>query len=402
VRSLRIIGIVGSSLAGLSAARALRKQGFDGRLVIIGAEPHRPYDRPPLSKSFLAGKATEDQIALEFDGENLDADWRIGLTATALRPNSRQIELSDGSSLEVDGVVLATGAVPRMLPGVPDVTRIAGAHVLRSLDDARALRGDLIAGARLVVVGAGFIGAEVAATARGLGLDVTVIEAAPTPLVGPLGAEMGAVVAALHADHGVKLRCGVGVAGLTGLARVEGVALADGSIVAADVVVIGVGVRPDINWLDGSGLDFSNGVLCSAFGATSVPQVVAVGDCATWYEPTLGKHCRLEHWTAARERAASAVATLLSGGTETKSTKPPYFWSDQYGLTIQVSGHTQTADSVQIEEGSAEERDFLAVYRHQGVPVAVLAMNHARSFMRWRRQLAAASAAVPATTLDPA
>jgi len=383
---VRTVAVVGGSLAGLSAVRALRRQGFDGRVIVIGAEPHRPYDRPPLSKEFLAGLVTEQDIALEADDEELDAEWRFGVTATALHPRSRQVDLSDGTSVTVDGVVIATGAEPRLLPGVENH---AGVHVLRTLDDARALRRDLRPGARLVVVGAGFVGAEVAATARGLGIDVTVVEAAPAPLAGPLGPEMGAVVSSLHADHGVTLLCGAGVEGLTGNGRVDGVTLADGRTVPADVVLVGVGVRPNVGWLSGSGLDLSDGVRCDAFGATDLPNVVAVGDCATWYEPVLGRHHRVEHWTGAQERGATAVATLLSGGTEARTTRPPYFWSDQYGLRIQLTGHVHGYESVVVEEGSPDARDFLAVYRRQSEPVAVLAMNHGKSFMRWRRQLAA-------------
>ncbi len=382
---MRTIAVVGGSLAGLSAIRALRRQGFDGQVLVIGAEPHRPYDRPPLSKEFLAGSAGERDIALEADDEDLGAEWRFGVRATALRPGSRRIELSDGGSVEVDGVVLATGAVPRLLPGME---HRAGTHVLRTLDDARALRRDLRPGARLVVVGAGFIGAEVAATARGLGLDVTVVEAAPAPLAGPLGPRMGAIVSSLHADHGVRLLCGVGVAGLTGNGRVDGVALADGRTLPADVVLVGVGARPNVGWLAGSGLDVSDGVRCDAFGATDLPNVVAVGDCATWYDPALGRHHRVEHWSSAQERAAVAVATLLSGGTETRIARPPYFWSDQYDVRIQLTGHPHGYDSVVVEEGSADALDFLAVYRRNGRPIAVLALNHAKSFMRWRKQLA--------------
>jgi NADPH-dependent 2,4-dienoyl-CoA reductase/sulfur reductase-like enzyme len=382
---VRTIVVVGGSLAGLSTARALRNQGFDGHLLIVSDEHDRPYDRPPLSKTFLAGAATEVEIALEAADEDLHADWRFGVKATALDPSGQRLDLSDGSSIVADGVVLATGASPRRLPGT---SGLAGAHVLRSLDDSRSLREDLSSGVRLVVVGAGFIGAEVASTARSLGLDVTVVEAADHPLAGPLGAEMGSVVSSLHADHGVELLCGIGVRGLTGSDRVTGVALADGRVVDADVVLVGVGVRPNTEWLAGSGLAIADGVICDAFGATSLASVVAVGDCATWYEPALGRHHRFEHWTAARERGAIAAATLLSGGTEFRSGRPPYFWSDQYGLTIQVAGHIADADSVTVEEGSTPDRDFLAVYRRGADPVAVFAMGHGKSFMRWRRQLA--------------
>jgi len=382
---VKTVAIVGASLAGLSAARALRSQGFDGQLVIIGDETHRPYDRPPLSKEFLAGIATEADLALEADDEDLGAQWRLGVRATALCPASRGIELSDGSTLVADGVVLATGATPRTLEAV---RTLRGVHTLRNLDEARALRAELKPNVRLVVVGAGFIGAEVASTARGLGVHVTVVEAAPAPLAGPLGPVMGSVVSGLHSANGVDLRCGVAVAGLAGSDRVTGVELTDGTTVPADVVVLGVGVRPAIDWLASSGLDLDNGVRCDAFGATGIDGVVAVGDCATWYEPTLGRQHRLEHWTAARERSAIAVATLLSGGTEQRTGRPPYFWSDQYGVRIQFAGFSTGFDEVTVEEGSLTDHDFLAVYRRQSRPIGVLALGHVKSFTRWRRLFA--------------
>ncbi|MEO6501787.1 MAG: FAD-dependent oxidoreductase [Jatrophihabitantaceae bacterium] len=386
---MKRIAVVGGSLAGLSAARALRKQGYDGDLVLVSDETRPPYDRPPLSKSFLAGEATEAEIGLLHEGEDLDADWRTGVAATGLHPASRGVALSDGAELAVDAVVIATGARPRLpWPRLP-----AGVQTLRTLDDAVALRARLLPGARLVVVGAGFIGAEVASTARGLGLDVTVIEALPTPLSAALGAELGAVVAGLHAARGARLLCGVGVSRLVGQQQVEAVELADGRVVPADVVLLGVGVQPNVEWLAGSGLTIADGVRCDAYGATGIPNVVAVGDCASWYEPELGAHHRLEHWTGARERAAIAVSSLLSGGQQKVQGRPPYFWSDQYGITLQLAGRTSGADSVTVEEGSAADYDFLAVYRRGDRPVAVLALGHGRSFMRWRKQLAAAPAA---------
>lgn len=390
---MKRIAVVGGSLAGLSAARALRKQGYDASLVVISDETRPPYDRPPLSKSFLAGEVTEAEIGLLNAGETLDADWRTGVAATALHPDRGTVALSDGTELAVDAVVIATGARPRLpWPQLPD-----GVQTLRTLDDALALRARLRPGARLVVVGAGFIGAEVASTARALGLDVTVIEALPTPLSAALGTEFGAMVAGLHAAHGVRLLCGMGVSRLVGHQQVEAVELADGRVVPADVVLLGVGVRPNVEWLAGSGLTIVNGVRCDAYGATGIANVVAVGDCASWYEPELGAHHRLEHWTGARERAVIAVSSLLSGGQQKVQGRPPYFWSDQYGITLQLAGRTTGADSVTVEEGSAADYDFVAVYRKGGRPIAVLALGHGRSFMRWRKQLAALPAA-PAPT----
>ncbi|WP_371660055.1 NAD(P)/FAD-dependent oxidoreductase [Streptomyces sp. NBC_00280] len=383
---MRTVAVVGASLAGLSAARSLRKQGYDGRLVLIGDEAHRPYDRPPLSKEFLAGTLGEADLGLETDGEDLRAEWLLGTRATGLDRTDRSVRLADGRNVRADGIVIATGAAARTLPGAGGLT---GVHTLRTLDDARALRDELARGGRLVVIGGGFIGAEVASTAYALGLDVTVIEAAPTPLAGPLGETMGAVVSGLHADHGVRLLCGVGVKGLSGERQVEAVLLADGRSVPADIVVVGVGARPCVDWLAGSGVALENGVKCGADGRTSLAGVVAVGDCANWYDPRAGAHRRVEHWTGALERPAAAVATLLAGGAvEPGVPRPPYFWSDQYGVKIQFVGHAGGADSVTVEEGAVGDRDVLAVYRRAGEPVAVLGMNQPRLFVRWRKQLA--------------
>ncbi|MCX5173136.1 NAD(P)/FAD-dependent oxidoreductase [Streptomyces antibioticus] len=386
---MRTVAVVGASLAGLSAARALRGQGYDGRLVVIGEEAHRPYDRPPLSKEFLSGTLGEAELALETDGEDLRAEWLLGVRATHLDTTplpGGTVHLSDGRSVRADGVVIATGAAPRTLPGS---TGLAGVHTLRTLDDARALRDELALGGRLVVIGGGFIGAEVAATASGLGLDVTVVEAAPTPLAGPLGETMGALVSALHTDHGVRLWCGVGVKGLGGEARVDAVLLEDGRSVPADIVVVGVGAGPCVEWLEGSGLRLDDGVVCGADGRTDLAGVVAVGDCAAWWDPRTGAHRRVEHWTGARERPAAAVAALLTGGAVAPGVpRAPYFWSDQYGVRVQFAGHAAGADSVTVEAGTPEGRDVLAVYRSAGRPVAVLGMNQPRLFTRWRKQLA--------------
>ncbi|MFF4506751.1 NAD(P)/FAD-dependent oxidoreductase [Streptomyces sp. NPDC001401] len=384
---MRTVAVVGASLAGLSAARSLRKQGYDGRLVVIGDEIHRPYDRPPLSKEFLAGTIGEADLVLETDDEDLGAEWLLGARAAGLDRTERVVRLADGREVRADGIVIATGAAARSLPGAEG---LAGVHTLRTLDDARALRDELARGGRLVVIGGGFIGAEVASTAYALGLDVTVIEAAPTPLAGPIGETMGAVVSALHTDHGVRLLCGVGVKGLSGERQVDAVLMEDGRSIPADIVVVGVGARPCVEWLEGSGVTLDNGVKCGADGRTSLAGVVAVGDCANWYDPRAGAHRRVEHWTGARERPDAAIATLLAGGAvEPGVPRPPYFWSDQYGVKIQFAGHAAGADSVTVEEGAADDRNVLAVYRRAGAPVAVLGMNQPRLFTRWRKQLSA-------------
>ena len=386
------VAVVGASLAGLSAARALREQSYDGRIVIIGDEVHAPYDRPPLSKEFLAGTASLDDIALGTpDDDVLGLEWRLGTTAVGLDRLGRSVLLSDGSVVRADGVVLATGARARRLPGSEGLD---GVHVLRSLDDAIALREDLAAAERLVVIGAGFIGAEVASTARTLGLEVTVVDTQPVPLAGPLGADMGAVCGGLHADHGTRLLGGTGVAGLVGTGRVEAVELTDGTRLPADVVVVGIGAVPNTEWLSDSGVALGNGVLTDARGATDVPGVVAVGDCAASWSASAERHVRIEHWTAALEQPATAVATLLGAGTPAPP-PVPYFWSDQYGARIQFAGSRRDGDVARVVEGSCAERSFLVAYERDGHPVAVLGMNQPRLFTRWRRQL---RSAVPTTS----
>ncbi|MCZ2860717.1 NAD(P)/FAD-dependent oxidoreductase [Blastococcus sp. VKM Ac-2987] len=381
------VAVVGASLAGLSAARALRNQSYDGRIVVIGDEAHAPYDRPPLSKEFLAGTASLDDITLGApDDEDLGLEWRLHTTAVGLDHLSRSVLLEDGSEIRADGVVLATGARARRLPGSEGLD---GVHVLRSLDDAIALREELAAAGRLVVIGAGFIGAEVASTARALGLEVTVVETQPVPLAGPLGAEMGAVCAGLHADHGTRLLTGTGVAGLVGAGRVEAVELTDGTRLPADVVLVGIGATPNIEWLAHSGVALGNGVLTDARCVTNIPGVVAVGDCAAAWSAAAERHVRIEHWTHALEQPATAAAALLGTGGPT-TTPVPYFWSDQYGARIQFAGSRRDGDVARVLEGSCADRSFLVVYERHGQPVAVLGMNQPRLFTRWRRQLRSA------------
>lgn len=385
------VAVIGASLAGLYTARALRAQGFEGRLTIVGDEHHRPYDRPPLSKDFLTGRTGQEQLALA-DAEEiaeLDAEWLLGTRATGLDTATGSVLLDGGRPLTADGVVIATGAAPRRLPGAAPT----GAHTLRSLDDAQALRADLTRGpARVVVIGAGFIGAEVASSCATLGHDVTVVEAAPLPLLPQLGDEMARICSALHADHGVTLVTGTGVARLHsgGGDRVTAVELSDGRLLPADVVVTGIGVRPNTAWLEGSGLALDDGVRCDAGCVTALPNIVAVGDVAR-VDGT-----RAEHWTSATEQAAVAARNLLAGSTVATHHALPYFWSDQYGVRVQFAGRRGPTDTPRVLEGSPDDRTFLACYERDGRTTAVLAVNRPRPFMRHRRELA--RAAQPATT----
>jgi NADPH-dependent 2,4-dienoyl-CoA reductase/sulfur reductase-like enzyme len=408
---MQSIVVVGASLAGLSAARALRAAGFEGRVLVVGEEKHEPYDRPPLSKDFLAGRqqAADLSLAIPSDADH-NLEWRLGETATALRAGSGGgywIELASGESLQADGVVIATGARARTLPGS---SGLRGVHTLRTLDDALALRAELVPGARLVVVGGGFIGAEIAATARELDVTVTLVELAPTALAGPLGEELGAVFAALHVTRGVEVLAGVGVAALTSDPdgqKVTGVRLADDRELAADVVLVGIGSIPNTEWLAGAGLigagpegALSGGVLVDESGRTNLPGVVATGDCAAMPSRFAGRVVRHEHWTNALQHPGLAVAALL--GTlpprQPATAGVPYFWSDQYGLKLQFAGHYHPGDEVEIVEGDVAVHSFVAVYRREGRPVAVLGVGRPKVFGRWRKQLATeATAATEAT-----
>ncbi|WP_243087988.1 FAD-dependent oxidoreductase [Streptomyces sp. 891-h] len=391
---MRSITVVGASLAGLYTARALRTQGFDGRLVIVGDENHQPYDRPPLSKDFLTGAADQGQLALTDTDETAElyAEWYLGTSATGLDTAGGAVLLDGDRSLDADAVVIATGASPRLLPGQAPVEpaepadpAVTGVHTLRTLDDAQALRDDLARGpAQVVVIGGGFIGSEVASSCSVLGHDVTVVEAAPLPLVPQLGEEMARVCAGLHADHGVTLVTGTGVAGLQRggrEGRVTGVELSDGRLLPADVVVVGIGVRPNTGWLEGSGVPLDDGVLCDAGCVTALPNVVAVGDVARV------DGSRSEHWTSATEQATVAAQNILAGSTVALHRSLPYFWSDQYGVRIQFAGRRLPTDTPRIVEGSADDRSFLACYERDGEATAVIAVNRPRPFMRKRREL---------------
>ena len=378
----RAVTIVGASLAGLNAAEALRREGFDGPVTLIGAEHHLPYDRPPLSKQVLAGDWEPERAALT-DSEELESDGievRLGVRATALDLATRELSLDTGETLAFDGLIISTGARCRTMPGTEGLD---GVHVLRSLDDCLALRADFEAmPQRVVVVGAGFIGAEVAATARGRGLDVTVVEALPTPLSRVLGDEMGQVCAEVHRDHGVDLRTGVGVDRISGEGRVERVTLSDGSTVDADVVVVGIGVIPNTEWLDGSGLQLDDGLVCDA-SCLAADGVTAAGDVARWPNQLFGETMRVEHWDNAAQQGAHAARRLLDEGTGPFA-PVPWFWSDQYDRKIQLAGRVRGDDEVSVVAGSVEERRFASIYGRAGRIVGVLGFNRPRHVMRYR------------------
>ena len=374
------IAIIGASLAGLRTAEGLRRGGFDGRLTLVGAEPHLPYSRPPLSKQVLTGAWEPDRAQLRPPDAlaALDLDLRLGTAAHSLDIDRQVVTLADGE-LGYDQLVLATGASPRLLPDQP----LAGVHVLRTLDDSLALRDAMAEGTRLVIVGAGFIGAEVAAAARQRGLDVTVVEPLAAPMVRGLGLELGEVAAKMHIEQGVDLRCGVAVTGLEGEDRVSGVALGDGTVLPADVVVVGIGVVPNTAWLEGSGLTLDDGVHCDAtLAAVGAEGVWAVGDVARWAHPGYDERVRFEHWTVAAEHAQAVAENILAGPGAARPHAPvPYVWSDQYGTKIQIVGRAEEDDDLDVVHGSLADRRFVAVRSRDGVVTGAVGFGSPRVLM---------------------
>jgi 3-phenylpropionate/trans-cinnamate dioxygenase ferredoxin reductase subunit len=400
IRGLRSVIIVGASLAGISTARALRGAGFDGRLTVIGAEPHPPYDRPPLSKDLLGGRATVADLALLGD-DDLRLDLRLGLRVTELIPSARGVRTDDGRLVESDAVVVATGARPHRLP-LP--TPAGGVHVLRTLDDAVTLRTALAGGGQLVIVGGGFIGCEVAATARGLGLDVTLVEAGPLPLSGAVGPQVAARLLRLHREQGVRVECGAGVAEVAGTDTVTGVRLADGRLLPADILLIAIGAAPETGWLRGSGVALApdGGVRCDASCRTSIPAVFAAGDLASAEHALLGGPARIEHWTNAMEQGGIVAAALLDKHHAANGSRPPYFWSDQWSGRLQVAGRPGTEDAFRLVDGDldgdlGDRGGFAGVFERPGAAgptvTAVVAFNRPRVFGRIRRGLGAEIAA---------
>ena len=395
------VSIVGASLAGFWAAETLRRDGFEGRISLIGDEPHAPYDRPPLSKKFLAGDLDDDRLPLTTAEKlaDLGLEMRLGCRATGLDVATRTLEV-DGVAEPYDGLLIATGARCRNLPGTAG---LAGVHTLRTRDDAEAIRDALANGARrVVVVGAGFIGAEVASTAIGRGAEVTMVEALEAPFGRVLGVEMGAVMADVHRRHGVDLRTGVGVDEVLGDDRLAGVRLADGATLEADLLVVGIGVVPNTDWLEGSGLTLDDGVVCDET-CLAAPDVAAAGDVARWANPRYGEVMRVEHWDNAVQQGVHAARRLLQSDEEATPYAPvPWFWTDQYDRKVQLAGRPHTDDEVRVVAGSTAEHRFAAFYGRDGRFTAALGMNRPRQVMQskglldagasWDEALAFASA----------
>ncbi|WP_090600345.1 NAD(P)/FAD-dependent oxidoreductase [Mycobacterium lentiflavum] len=378
------IVIVGGGLAAARTAEQLRRSEYTGPVTIVSDEVHLPYDRPPLSKEVLRKEV--DDVALkprEFYDEN-NITLRLGAAATGLDTVAQTLTLSDGTSIGYDELVIATGLVPRRIPAFPD---LEGIRVLRSFDESMALREHAAKAHNAVVIGAGFIGCEVAASLRSMGVEVVLVEPQPTPLASVLGEQIGELVSRLHRNEGVDVRTGIGVAEVRGDGHVDTVVLSDGTELAADLVVVGIGSRPATEWLDGSGVDVDNGVICDEAGRTSAPNVWALGDVASWRDAT-GHQARVEHWSNVADQARVVVPAML-GQQVPSITVVPYFWSDQYDVKIQCLGEPEATDIVHLVEDDG--RKFLAYYERDGVVVGVVGGGLPGKVMKARGKIAAAT-----------
>lgn len=384
---MRRLVVVGASLAGVRAVEAARKSGFDGEITLIGAERHLPYDRPPLSKAFLdvdgdgSHEPFRDEAQLR---DELTVTMRLGTPATGLDTAAKVVHL-DGGTVPYDALVIATGAHARELS---QSHHLAGVHALRTVDDAAAIRAALDDGARTVVIGAGFIGSEIASSASKRGVDVTVVEALPTPLVRAIGDLMGPAVAGLHERNGTRLLCGASVDALIGNDHVTAVRLADGTELPADLVVVGVGVIPATGWLESSGLTIDNGIVCDETLFTGVDGVYAAGDVARWHNPLFDELQRLEHWTSAAEQGAAAARNALDPANAKPYSTVPYFWSDWYGHRIQFVGITKANEVLVVDGDVDSDGKWIALYRRGDRVVGALTLDGQSVIMKYRGLIA--------------
>jgi NADPH-dependent 2,4-dienoyl-CoA reductase/sulfur reductase-like enzyme len=376
------IVIAGGGLAAQRCTETLRGQGYDGPVRIVCGEPHPPYDRPPLSKELLTGDLPPSALPLRPSAwyEERGVDLLLGTRAVGLDPGRRELALSRGRPLRYDALLVATGSRPRTLAALDGYENVSA---LRTVDDALALRRELTPGARLGVVGAGFIGLEVASSALALGVEVTIVEALEAPLAGLLGAALGSWFADLHRAEGATVLLGAMLQEVRGRRKVRALELAGGRTVPCDHVLVGVGVDPDTSWLEGTGLA-AGGVPADPQGRTAAPDVYAAGDAALVYEPALVRHLRSDHWEAAARQGAAAARAML--GLDPARTPLPSFWSDQHGVRVQYVGRAGEADRVAID-GDPDGRDFEALFTAAGVPVAALLVGRPRALAAARRRV---------------
>ena len=377
---MRIV-IVGGGLAGLRTAERLRRAGHDGAVTLVGAEPHAPYDRPPLSKTLLTQEPEPPAPPYLRAADGVET--LAGVHATALDPDGHTLALDDGTSLPYDRLVIATGARPRRLAAF-DGRR--GVHLLRTWPDCLALRTALREAKRVTVIGAGVLGCEVAASARMLGRDVTLVELLSSPLAAVLGDAIGAVVAALHRARGVELRCSTRVDRLDGAdGRVERVVLADGEVLDTDLVVVAAGAVPNTEWL-GEAVDVADGVVCDRTGATSAEDVFAAGDVARMPHPWADGTVRLEHWTSAGDTAALVARNLLAAPADrAELTAVPYFWTDQYQAKLQVIGLPDPTDELTVTEGTLDDGRFVAHYTRDGLLTGAVTIGRPAALAPYRK-----------------
>lgn len=376
---------MGGGLAATRVAEQLRRAEYTGPVTIVSDEVHLPYDRPPLSKEVLRAQVDDVTLKpLEFYDEN-DITLLLGSAAVSIDNDAKTVRLANDAVLQYDDLIIATGLVPRRIPSFPD---LEGVRVLRTFDESLALRKHAGEAHRAVVIGAGFIGCEVAASLRGLGVDVVMVEPQPAPLASVLGTQIGDLVSRLHRGEGVDVRTGVGVAEIVGQSHVEKVVLSDGTEVDADLVVVGIGSRPATDWLEGSGVAVDNGIICDNVGRTTVPHIWALGDVASWQDAQ-GHQARVEHWSNVAEQARVLVPSLL-GNQPPEAVVVPYFWSDQYDVKIQCLGEPEADDVVHLVEDDG--RKFLAYYEREGALVGVVGGGVPGKVMKARAKIAAGAA----------
>lgn len=373
--------IIGGGVAAHNCARELRRQGFAGAVTMVSAEPHLPYDRTLLSKEFLEGLLDEEDLALSSAGEyaDLGVELRLGVPVTGIDPAARRVHLQDGSELAYDRAVIATGGAARR----PGLLTVDGTRTVRTLDDAKALGHSLAELNHLLIVGAGFVGGEIAATATALGTRVTLIEALPTPMAGVLGNEVGEQLAELHREAGVEMLAGTAATGVReGSGRIE-VTTADGSTLVGDALVVGAGMLPNLAWLRGSGVEVDGGVITDELCQTNVPGVLAAGDCARWWNPRYEQWMQVEHWDTAGRHGAAAARSALGRGEGFDPV--PFFWSNLRGTRLQSVGNLAAWDEVQLAGSSPHS--FVARYFRNERMVAAFAAGNAGAIRTAKRDL---------------
>lgn len=388
--------VVGASLAGLRVVENIRRIGYDGEVVLVGDETHLPYDRPPLSKKILLGEATVDDIVLRNQPwEELNVTLRLGVRASGFDGKTRTVTLADGTSVQGDKVFICTGARARSMP---NVAPRPGIHTLRTLEDAQAIGALLKENAHIVVVGGGFIGAEVAAVAKQLGVNVTLVEPMPTLMVRGIGERWGRFMEAYHRHKGVDVRTGVGIAAVEGDDALQAVVLTDGTRIETTLMVVGIGADPNVEWLEDSGVELGNGVITDAYGESSVPNVYAVGDVARFYHEGYGEHLRVEHWTNAVEMARAVVQAAFSD-EKAVFTTIPMVWSDQFDLKIQTAGRMLPDDEEVVTMGEEADGEFLVLRGREGKLTGAISFNRASMLVRMKMLMAKGTALADAVAM---